>query len=398
MSTTLEKPKKRRASTNARREAMAVYAFLVPNFLGFIIFTAAPVMFSFIMAFTCWNIFKKPVWLGLDNFRDLLFFHHEGGQLVANDPFFWQYFYNTVFMMVGIPLCLAGSLIIALMVNQKIRGVVFFRTILFLPTILSGVALLLLWKFIYNNEVGLINQGLRWLGSVVYSSPLLAIPFTIVMAIVLGAVLVGAVCAVVGAIMWLSGKVGLPWPDGAYRGVAVAAGVAVYALIGFYGRSVFDGLNAFLCIPPDWLGTVQWAKPSLVLMGLWGGIGGMNMILYLAAMQGVPVSLYEAVELDGAGAWSKFWTVTWPMISPTTFYIMIMSVIGSMQGGFMNARIMTNGGPVGSTTTIEYYLYITAFQNFNMGYASAISWFLFAVVFVLTMLVWRAGKKMVIYE
>lgn len=133
-------------------------------------------------------------------------------------------------------------------------------------------------------------------------------------------------------------------------------------------------------------------------MGLWGGIGGMNMILYLAALQGVPPSLYEAAEIDGAGPWAKFWAITWPMVSPTTFFIFIMGIIGGLQTGFMVANVMTGGGPAGSTTTIEYYLYKTAFENFNMGYASSIAWFLFAVILVLTLVTWRVGGKVVTYE
>ena len=390
--------KSRRGSGNARKEALAAYAFLLPNFIGFAIFTAVPVVVSLIIAFTYWNIFKKPVWIGISNFKDLLWFHHDGGRLVPNDPFFWKYLYNTIYLMIGIPFGMAGSLIMAMMLNQKIKGVVFFRTICFLPTVSSGVALLILWKYIYNNEVGLLNQFLRSVGNVIYSSPFISIPFTILVAILFGAIIVAFICAVIGAIMWVVQKLKLPWPDSLNKVITVLAGIATYIIIGIYGRSLFMNVCSFFTTPPDWLGTVFWAKPSLIIMGLWGGIGGMNMILYLAALQGVPQSMYEAAEIDGAGGWSKFWSVTWPMISPTTFYILIMSVIGSMQGGFMNAKIMTGGGPIGSTTTIEYYLYTTAFENFNMGYASTISWFLFAVVLALTLIVWRAGGKLVTYE
>ncbi|MCE5198554.1 MAG: sugar ABC transporter permease [Armatimonadota bacterium] len=383
---------------NKAREALAAYGFLMPNFIGFVVFTSIPVVISLLMAFTEWNIFKSPVWVGLTNFKSLLGFHREAGHLVANDPFFWQYLYNTIYLMVGIPLGMASCLIVALMMNQKIKGVVVFRTIYFLPSVSAGVALLILWKYLFNPEVGLLNQVIRDAGEKIFSTPLLSIPFTIVCALVVGATIVGVIAAVFAFLQWICEKLNLLWPENLYRVLMIIVGAAIFVLIGVYGRSLFFGINSFMSTPPDWLGTVKWAKPSLIIMGLWGGLGGMNMILYLAALQGVPPSMYEAAEIDGAGGWKKFWAVTWPMISPTTFYILIMSIIGGFQSGFMTARIMTGGGPAGSTTTIEYYLYTNAFEKFNMGYASAISWFLFIVVFILTLVTWKVGGKVVTYE
>ncbi|MDD5085787.1 MAG: sugar ABC transporter permease, partial [Candidatus Omnitrophica bacterium] len=130
---------------------------------------------------------------------------------------------------------------------------------------------------------------------------------------------------------------------------------------------------------------------------VWQSIGGHNMILYLAALQGIPRELYEAADIDGASEWQKFWAVTWPQISPTTFFIAIMSIIGGFQSGFDAAYIMTGGGPNGSTTTIMYYIYNNAFQWFNMGYAAAIAWFLFLIIFIFTLLYWKVGGKLVHY-
>lgn len=381
-----------------RREAIAAAGFLLPNFAGFLVFTSIPVVVSFVMAFTHWNIFRPPSWVGLENFASLLWFHSEGGRLVANDPFFWQYVYNTIFLMAGIPVGMAASLIVALMMNQKLRGIVVFRTIYFLPTVCSGVAVLILWKYLYNNDIGLINKALRIAGAYIYARPPLAIAFTVLWAVVFGLAVLGAAAAVLALIGWISGKLGGVWGEGLYRTLLVITGAAIFVTIGVYGRSFYAGLSGFLTNPPDWLGTVQWAKPSMILMGLWGGLGGYNMILYLAALQGVPGSYYEAAEIDGAGPWAKFWSVTWPMISPTTFFILVMSIIGGFQGGFMVADVMTGGGPAGSTTTIEYYLYQTAFQKFNMGYASAIAWFLFAVILVMTLATWKLGGRVVTYD
>jgi multiple sugar transport system permease protein len=388
---------KPRISTKTR-EALAAVGFLLPNFLGFLAFTSIPVIVSLVMAFMHWNIFKQPFWVGLENFRSLLWFHREGSKLVPNDPFFWQYVGNTIYLMIGIPFGMAGSLIVALMMNQKLRGIVFFRTIYFLPTVCSGVALLILWKYLYNADIGLINKTLRLMGEYIYANKAVAIAFTAFCAIIFGLIAIGVAAAILAMFQWLMEKLDIPWPEQALRIATIVAGAIIFIVIGWQGRTIYSMINTFFVTPPDWLGTVQWAKPSLILMGLWGGLGGYNMILYLAALQGVPSSYYEAAEIDGAGPWAKFWAVTWPMVSPTTFFILIMSVIGGFQSGFMTADVMTGGGPAGSTTTIEYYLYQTAFQKFNMGYASAIAWFMFAVVFVLTLLVWKVGGRVVTYE
>jgi len=148
---------------------------------------------------------------------------------------------------------------------------------------------------------------------------------------------------------------------------------------------------------PLWLNSLGWSKPSLMLMNFWVAIGGFNMILYLAALQGIPRDFYEAAEIDGANGWQKFWAITWPQISPTTFFIFIMSVIGGFQGGFMQAYIMTGGGPGGATTTLEYYIFNNLYVWQNVGYAAAIAWFLFVVIFVVSLINWRFGGKLVNY-
>lgn len=391
--------------SHKRREALAAYGFLLPNFLGFLLFTSIPVVVSLVMAFTHWNIFKPPTWVGMENFVSLLGFHRESGMLTSNDPFFWQYVYNTVFLMAGIPVGMAASLITALIMNQRIRGIVVFRTLYFLPAVCSGVALLILWKYLYNADIGLINKSIRMIGESIYASKPLAIGFTILTAVFFGIVVFGAVAVAWSLVRWILERIGRSWPHQVHDVITILikvftilSGAAIFIGLGVYGRQVYSIISFFFGTPPDWLGTVQWAKPSLILMGLWGGLGGYNMILYLAALQGVPTSYYEAAEIDGAGPWQKFWAVTWPMISPTTFFILVMSVIGGFQGGFMIANVMTGGGPAGSTTTVEYYLYQTAFEKFNMGYASAIAWFLFAVILLMTMLTWRIGGRVVTYE
>ncbi len=311
-------------------EARGGYLFILPNFIGFLVFTSLPVVASLVLSFCKWDLFTPlPKFVGLSNFIKLFGFHFKDGfvfqslwyyfsfwrYLIPNDPEFWYFLYNTVFFMIGIPLSMAGSLFLALVMNRKLRGITFFRTIFFLPTISSVVAICLLWRWIYNTNYGLFNV--------------------------------------------LLSKIGLP------------------------------GL--------PWLNSVLLAKPALILMGLWICIGGFNMLLYLAALQGIPQYLFEAADIDGANAWQKFRHIILPMISPTTFFIFIMSVISGFQGGFQNAYLMTRGGPAGSTTTLEYYIYSNAFTWHHMGYASAISWFLFVIIFGVTMLNWQYGGKKVHY-
>lgn len=286
------------------REWMAGCFFIMPNFIGFLVFTSLPVAASLLLAFMKWDLLSPPQFVGLENFNRLI-----------HDPLFWKYAKNTMYLMLGVPFEMAGALVIALFMNQKVKGIKFFRTVYFLPTICSGVAVSILWIWLYNPNFGLFNYALS--------------------------------------------KIGITGPN--------------------------------------WLTDEMWAKPALMLMAFWTAIGGQNMILYLAGLQGIPPELYEAAEIDGASGWQKFWNVTWPMLTPTTFFIFIMSVIGGFQGGFAAAFVMTGGGPNGSTTTISYYIYNNAYQWFNMGYAATIAWVLFIIVFLVTIFNWKYGGKVVHY-
>ena len=146
---------------------------------------------------------------------------------------------------------------------------------------------------------------------------------------------------------------------------------------------------------PNWLGRPQWAKPAIIIMSLWG-IGG-GMIVYLAGLQSIPQHLYEAAEIDGAGTWRRFWAVTVPMMTPTIFFNLINGLIGSFQV-FATAYIATGGGPLNSTRFYMLYLYQLGFQDFRMGYASALSWILFLLVLVLTLFIFRTATSWVYYE
>lgn len=306
---------------NSTKEAVAGYLFLLPNFLGFLTFTLVPVILSLALSLVNWDMLSAPKFVGAANFINLLGFHIETGHLVPNDPLFWKCVGNTLFLMLIIPIEMIAALLLALAMNQKITGIKLFRFLYFLPTITNGVAICLLWVWIYNNDFGLLNSLIIKFGDFI-NIPLKGIP---------------------------------------------------------------------------WLTSVEWSKPSLMIMGLWVAMGGYNMILFLAALQGVPRELYEAADIDGADGWHKFWAITWPMISPTTFFIAIMAVIGGFQGGFMQAYVMTGGGPNRSTTTLEYLIYNHLYSWQHVGYSAAIAWFVFIIVFLVTLVNWRYGGKLVQY-
>jgi len=298
-----------------QRENLAAFLFLAPNVFGFFIFTLFPVLGSLFLAFTEWNLFNPPRFVGFAHFKTLF-----------TDPDFWKYFWNTLVLMTGIPISIACSLGLALLMKDRLPGIALFRTLYFLPTVSSGVALYILWRWIYNPDFGLMNQFL--------------------------------------------------------------IGVHAFLARGFGAIGIDIGTFE----PPKWLVSEAWAKPSLILMGIWVSAGGPNMILYLAGLQQIPRELTEAASIDGAGKWAVFRHITWPMLAPTTFFIVVMSIIGGLQGGFEQVYIMTAGGPAGATTTLSYYVYDKGFEWFEMGYASATAWFLFILVFVVTLLQWKYGR------
>jgi multiple sugar transport system permease protein len=245
-----------------------------------------------------------PRFVGLENYK----------QLISNDPLVWKSLYNTLYItIIGVPLNTTIALIVALMLNQKIKGEAIFRTIFYLPSIVPQVAMSLLWIWILNPQVGLINYML--------------------------------------------------------------------SLFGIKG--------------PNWLGSEIWAKPAFIIMGLWS-IGG-DMVIFLAGLQNVPQHLYDAATVDGANMWQRFKYVTLPMLSPTLFFVLVMGFIRNLQI-FTQAYIMTGGGPVYSTLFYVYHLFNKAFRDFQMGYASAMAWFLFVIIFAATMLNLKLAPKWVYYE
>ena len=291
-----------RALSPRARDNIAGYLFIAPWLLHMMLLIWVAMLASLVLSFYKTDFITTFEPIGIANYRQLL-----------NDPLFFKSLVNTAYYTFGmVPLGIIFALVIAMLLNQNVLGLGVWRTVYYLPSIVSGVAVSILWLYLLNPRFGLINQMLARVG--------------------------------------------------------------------------IDG--------PRWIYSEQWAIPSFIMMGVWGAGG--NMLLYLAGLQGIPTELYEAAKIDGAGAWRCFRHVTIPMLTPTIFFNLIMSIIGAWQV-FTQSYIMTGGGPNNATLTMVLYLYRKAFQQFYFGYASALAWVLFAIVLGFTLLVFRSSDAWVFY-
>jgi multiple sugar transport system permease protein len=307
----------------AAREVGAAMLFLSPWAIGFAVFLGGPILFSILFSFTRYDVLSPARYAGAENYRELL-----------NDPLFYKSIVNTLVMLARVPLGMAISLAIALLLDRGVRAIGFYRTAFYMPAIVPMVAASLLWVWLFNPTQGVIN----------------------------------------GALLWLFDTASLEWLEAIITRVTG---------------------EAFHFTPPLWLQDPAWSKPSLIIMSLW--TAGASMIIWLAGLQSINPHLYEAASIDGAGAWRRFWNITLPMLSPYVLFNAIIGVIATMQI-FGEAYIMTAGGPVDSTLFYAYYLFKQAFQYVRMGYAAALAWMLFVIVLALTLVQLWLSKKWVHYE
>lgn len=286
-----------------RRDAIDGYLFIAPWLVGFVLFTAGPMIASLVLAFVDWDLLGSPSWAGMRNITRLV-----------NDPLVGISFYNTAYYtFFSVPIRLSLALAAALLLNAAVRGLPFWRTCFYLPAVVPAVANVILWMWMYNPTMGLFNMGLT--------------------------------------------SIGLP--------------------------------------RQNWLWDVNLSKPSLILMSFWAT--GNVIVIFLAGLQSIPRTLYEAAEMDGAGDWAQFRHVTLPMLSPVLLFNLVMGVISSFQV-FTNAFLTTGGGPLNSTLFTVLYLYQVAFEQFKVGYGSAIAWSLFLVILLFTLIQWKLSDRWVYYE
>jgi ABC-type sugar transport system permease subunit len=280
------------------------YLYVAPLIVWFLAFNLIPMVLGFLIGFTNWNILSPAQSVGWDNYVTLW-----------HDPLFWLALRNTLYYaVVSVLLTTVVSLGLAVALNMPLRSIIVYRTFFFLPAVTAVIAVAMVWRWLYNNDYGLVN--------------------------------------------WLLSLINLP--------------------------------------PVNWLGDPKLAMPAVIVMSVWRS-AGFNTIIFLAGLQGVSKEYYEAAELDGASRWQRFRQITVPLVSPTTFFVVVNSLIGSWQV-FDQVYAMTRGGPQQATLTIVYYIYSNGFEWFKTGYASAIAYVLFLIILALTMAQFAIQRKWVFYQ
>jgi multiple sugar transport system permease protein len=286
------------------RSALVAYAFVGPSLLGVLAFLLAPVVIVAVVSLFRWNLLTAPRFVGLANYRRM-----------AGDASVWHSVLVTVyFVLLSIPAQTVLALLLALLLNTKLRGVKTFRALYVVPWMATPVVMGVVWKWIFDPQNGALN-----------------------------------------------------------------------AFLGLFGVQ-----------PLSWLSSTSLALPSVAAVGIWGG-AGYTMLFFLAGLQGIPESMYEAARIDGAGPVQQFFHVTLPLLRPTMFFVLVTSIIGSFQA-FDTIYSMTKGGPGEATMVLNFKIFSTAFQLFDDGYASALAMLLFALLLILTLVQVLYFRKRTTYD
>lgn len=297
---------RRRRFTAGRREALIGYLFLLPWAVGFVAFIAGPTVASLGLSFTNYDLLSAPEFIGLANYQHLFF----------ADPLFWQSLVHTAhYAVIFVPGAVLGALLLAVYLNQRVRGTSIFRAAFFAPSLVPAAGVAVIWIWLLDPSHGLVNGALGHFG---------------------------------------------------------IAG-------------------------PGWLTTSAWVVPGLALVSLWGAVGGNTMLIFLAALQNVQTDLKDAAKVDGARWWGQFRHVIFPAISPAVFFNVTLSIIAAFQV-FTLAFVATGGGPAYASLFYSLYIYQEAFQDLNMGYASALAWILLVVVIAITWLQFKLSSRWVYYQ
>jgi ABC-type sugar transport system permease subunit len=289
-----------------RYRPITPFLFILPMLLGLILFRFGPIIASFLISFTDWRGTRPPNFIGLGNYQELF-----------TSPVFWTVLGNTIqFTLMFVPGVMILGLMLALLVNQKLKGIAFFRGAYYLPAITSMVAVALVWNWIFTARYGVLNFVLR----------------------------------------------------------------------SFFGVSS----------PPNWLSSPDTALLVLVIVSVWKS-AGFPMMIFLAGLKGIPSYLYEAARIDGANAWQQFWHITLPMLTPVTFFVLIITLFDAF-GTFEVTFAMTGGGPLHASTTLPFYVYNNAFNFFRYGFSSAIAYVLLLLVMGVTWLNFRVRSRWVVQD
>lgn len=280
--------------------SVAGWIFILPALLGTIVFIIIPVFCSFGLSFAKWDLLNPIEFVGLQNYKEIF-----------NEPVFFKILINTIVFAISTSIFgVIIPLILAAILNSKIRGSEFFKTAYFLPFITPMIVIGIVWEWIFDPNIGILNNVIH--------------------------------------------------------------------------------------LHINWLYDTNFAMPALIIVSVWKLIG-YNMIIFLSALSGISQSLFEAAKIDGAGIIDTFKNVTVPMLSPTIFFVIIITAISSFQV-FDLIYLMTQGGPLDSTNVLVYAIYKNAFEYFNIGKASAIAYVLFVIILVLTLFQWKFRKKIVYNE
>ena len=281
-------------------ERFAGWVFILPALVGTLIFIIIPVICSFGLSFAKWDLLNPIQFVGLTNYREIF-----------SEALFYKILLNTiVFALATSVLGVIIPLVLACILNSKVRGSEFYKTAYFLPFITPMIVIGVVWEWIFDPNIGLLNHVLH--------------------------------------------------------------------------------------LHINWLYDTHFAMPALIIVSVWKLIG-YNMVIFLSSLAGISQSMFEAAKIDGANELQTFKNVTVPLLSPTIFFVVIITAISSFQV-FDLIYLMTQGGPLNSTNVLVYAIYQNAFEYFNVGKASAIAYVLFVIILILTLVQWNLRKKLVYNE
>jgi multiple sugar transport system permease protein len=307
------------------RDTKRAILFILPTYLVLTTFIIIPIFFAFYISFNKWNLLGNMKFIGLANYSKLF-----------NAEDFWKALVNTLYYtFITVPLCILIALILALLLNTKIRGIAFYRVAYFMPVMTSFVASAFIWQWIFQSQNGILNHLFGLIG--------------------------------LKPLSWLNE------PKGIFTVLFESIGVSV----------------------PQWLGGPSITLVAISIMSIWKNVG-YYMIIFLAGLQNIPRAFYEAAEIDGAGPVKRFFSITLPILSPTTFFVLIMAVIVSFQV-FEQVAVTTQGGPLNASLVLVYFVYQRAFKFLEVGYASSAAYILFVIVLLLTYIQVRIIGKRVHY-